>query len=108
VENVSFADNYYQTVPNLLSGTVSPAGRDIPNLPSTEDGKTAPGLKFPREGWRSENPDSSAPLLGEPDLSVFLGTNKITQIIMTVVLGLPRKQILLLVLLEGELYTDVF
>lgn len=74
-KNVTFADNYYQTVPNLLSGTVSPAGRNIPNLPSTEDGKTAPGLKFPREGWRSENPDSNAPLLGEPDLSVFLGTN---------------------------------
>ena len=74
-ENVTFADNYYQTVPNLLSGTVSPAGRDIPNLPSTEDGKTAPGLQFPREGWRSENPDPDAPLLGEPDLSVFLGTN---------------------------------
>ncbi len=75
-KNVTFADNYYQTVPNLLSGTVSPAGRDIPNLPSTEDGKTAPGLQFPREGWRSENPDATAPLLGEPDLSVFLGTNK--------------------------------
>ena len=75
-KNVTFADNYYQTVPNLLNGTVSPAGRDIPNLPSTEDGKTAPGLKFPREGWRSENPDANAPLLGEPDLSVFLGTNK--------------------------------
>ncbi|MCC3606308.1 MAG: DNA/RNA non-specific endonuclease [Microcoleus sp. PH2017_29_MFU_D_A] len=75
-KNVTFADNYYQTVPNLLSGTVSPAGRDIPNLPSTENGKTAPGLKLPREGWRSENPDATAPLLGKPDLSVFLGTNK--------------------------------
>ncbi len=76
LKNVTFADNYYQTVPNLLSGTVSPAGRNIPNLPSTEDGKTAPGLKFPREGWRSENPDPTAPLLGKPDLSVLLGTNK--------------------------------
>jgi DNA/RNA endonuclease G (NUC1) len=75
-KNVTFADNYYQTVPNLLTGTVSPAGRDIPNLPFTENGKTAPGLKFPREGWRSENPDATAPLLGEPDLSVLLGTNK--------------------------------
>ncbi|MEG3967554.1 DNA/RNA non-specific endonuclease [Microcoleus sp. T2B6] len=75
-ENVTFADNYYQTVPDLSGGTVSPAGRDIPNLPSTEDGKTAPGLQFPREGWRSENPDATAPLLGEPDLSVFLGTNQ--------------------------------
>ncbi|MEG3847469.1 DNA/RNA non-specific endonuclease, partial [Microcoleus sp. herbarium19] len=75
-KNVTFADNYYQTVPDLSGGTVSPAGRDIPNLPSTEDGKTAPGLKFPREGWRSENPDATAPLLGEPDLSVLLGTNK--------------------------------
>ncbi|NQE35502.1 DNA/RNA non-specific endonuclease [Microcoleus asticus] len=75
-ENVTFADNYYQTVPDLSGGTVSPAGRDIPNLPSTEDGKTAPGLQFPREGWRSENPDATAPLLGEPDLSVLLGTNK--------------------------------
>jgi hypothetical protein len=71
-----FADNYYQTVPDLSGGTVSPAGRDIPNLPFTENGKTAPGLKFPREGWRSENPDATAPLLGEPDLSVLLGTNK--------------------------------
>ncbi|MBE9094429.1 DNA/RNA non-specific endonuclease [Tychonema sp. LEGE 07203] len=75
-ENVTFADNYYQTVPDLSGGTVSPAGRDLPNLPSTEDGKTAPGLQFPREGWRSENPDATAPLLGEPDLSVLLGTNK--------------------------------
>ncbi|MEG4964369.1 DNA/RNA non-specific endonuclease, partial [Microcoleus sp. K4-C2] len=75
-KNVTFADNYYQTVPDLSGGTVSPAGRDIPNLPSTEDNKTAPGLKLPREGWRSENPEATAPLLGEPDLSVFLGTNK--------------------------------
>ncbi|MEG4305811.1 DNA/RNA non-specific endonuclease [Microcoleus sp. D3_18a_C4] len=74
-KNVTFADNYYQTAPNLLSGTLTPAGRDIPNLPSTEKG-TAPGLKFPREGWRSENPDPNGKLLGEPDLSVFLGTNK--------------------------------
>jgi hypothetical protein len=74
-KNVTFADNYYQTVPNLLSGTLTPAGRNIPNLPSTEKG-TAPGLKFPREGWRSENPDPNGKLLGEPDLSVFLGTNK--------------------------------
>ena len=78
-ENVTFADNYYQTVPDLLGRTFSPAGRDIPNLPFTEDGKTAPGLEFPREGWRSENPDPTTPrppLLGRPDLSVWLGTNK--------------------------------
>ncbi len=75
-KNVTFADNYYQTVPNLLSGTLTPAGRDIPNLPSTEDKTTAPGVKFPREGWRSENPNSQAKLLGEPDLRVLLGTNK--------------------------------
>jgi DNA/RNA endonuclease G (NUC1) len=75
-KNVTFADNYYQTVPNLSSNTFTPAGRDIPNLPSTENGKTAPGLKFPREGWRSENPNPNAPLLGKPDLPVFLGTNK--------------------------------
>ncbi|WP_293152804.1 MULTISPECIES: DNA/RNA non-specific endonuclease [unclassified Microcoleus] len=74
-KNVTFADNYYQTVPNLLSGTLTPAGRNIPNLPSTENG-TAPGLKFPREGWRSDNPNPNGKLLGEPDLSVFLGTNK--------------------------------
>ena len=74
-KNVTFADNYYQTVPTLSGSTFTPAGRNIPNLPSTEKG-TAPGLKFPREGWRSENPDPNARLLGEPDLSAFLGTNK--------------------------------
>jgi DNA/RNA endonuclease G (NUC1) len=75
-ENVTLADNYYQIVPNLMGGTVTPAGRDIPNLPPTEAGKTAPGLQLPRQGWRSENPNPTAPLLGEPDLSVFLGTNQ--------------------------------
>ncbi|HEY9893199.1 MAG TPA: putative Ig domain-containing protein [Candidatus Sericytochromatia bacterium] len=52
-DNVTFADNYYQTVPNLLGGTITPAGRDFPNLPFTEAGKTASGLQFPRQGWRS-------------------------------------------------------
>lgn len=75
-ENVTFGDNYYQTVPNLLEDTVTPAGRDIPNLPATELGKTAPGLMLPRQGFRGENPNPNSPLLGEPDLSVFLGTNK--------------------------------
>ncbi|WP_293128543.1 DNA/RNA non-specific endonuclease [Microcoleus sp. bin38.metabat.b11b12b14.051] len=75
-KNVTFADNYYQTVPTLSGSTLTPAGRDIPNLPSTEDGKTAPGVKFPREGWRSDNPNPNAPLLGKPDLSALLGTNK--------------------------------
>ncbi|MEB3340026.1 DNA/RNA non-specific endonuclease [Okeania sp.] len=75
-DHVTFADNYYQTVPNLLANSLTPAGRDIPNLPATESGKTATGLEFPRQGWRSESPNPNAPLLGEPDLSVFLGTNK--------------------------------
>lgn len=77
-DNVTYADNYYQTVPNLLGGTLTPAGRNIPNLPFTEtqSNKTASGLQLPREGWRSENPNPNAPLLGKPHLPVFLGTNK--------------------------------
>ncbi len=75
-DNVTFADNYYHTVPDLLGNSFTPAGRRIPNLPATEEGKTAAGLQFPRQGWRSPDPNPNAPLLGKPDLSVFLGTNK--------------------------------
>ena len=70
--NVTFADNYYQTVPNLFRGTVTPAGRDIPNFPNTPSNIQ---VQLPREGFRSANPDPNGQLLGQPDLSVFLGTN---------------------------------
>ena len=73
-DGVTFADNYYQTVPDLQreTNTFTPAGRDIPRLPATD----TYGTPWPREGWRSENPDPDAPLLGEPDVSLRLGTNR--------------------------------
>lgn len=79
-ENVTFADNYYQTVtiidgPNVFPPVITPGGRDIPNLPPPDANGTAPGLRFPREGWIPPNPDDpDADLLGEPNLSVLLGT----------------------------------
>jgi DNA/RNA endonuclease G (NUC1) len=67
--NVTFADNYYQTVPDItVGGDGTPAGRNIPDLPSTEAGSKAAGLQFPTD------PSTGEPL-GKPDLSVFLGTN---------------------------------
>ncbi len=74
-ENVTFADNYYQTVPELEGMTFTPGGRDIPRLPTTETIDPA-GLKFPRQGWANWNPDPNAPLLGEPDVSIQLGTRQ--------------------------------
>ncbi len=70
-DNVTFADNYYQTVPELTGNTFTPAGRDIPRLLNTD----TYGDNWPREGWRSVNPNPDASLLGETDLSILLGTN---------------------------------
>ena len=72
-ENVTFADNYYQTVPTLYGNgtTFTPAGRQIPYLPNTEISKSnfdsIPGLNFPR--------NSNRQFLGQPDISKLLGTN---------------------------------
>ncbi|MDC0835934.1 DNA/RNA non-specific endonuclease, partial [Geitlerinema sp. CS-897] len=74
-ENVTFADNYYQTVPELEGMTFTPGGRDLPRLPTTETIDLA-GLKFLRQGWANRNPDPNAPLLGEPDVSIQLGTRQ--------------------------------
>jgi DNA/RNA endonuclease G (NUC1) len=71
-DNVTFADNYYQTVPALEGRTFTPFGRDIPRLPASE----TYGSNWPREGWRSANPNPEGRLLGETDLSILLGTNK--------------------------------
>ncbi|TAD88841.1 MAG: DNA/RNA non-specific endonuclease [Oscillatoriales cyanobacterium] len=74
-KNVTFADNYYQTVPRLDQGipqipTLTPAGRDIPNLSGPDALRTEirAGLKFPR--------NSEGELLGKPDETVFLGTRR--------------------------------
>ena len=74
--NVSFADNYFQTIPNLNGNTLTLAGRDIPNLPDTENPNVKdapPGLKLPRTGWPI-NPDQGG-LLRVPNHSVRLGAN---------------------------------
>lgn len=66
-EGITFADNYYQTTadPNgLLS--LTPNGRNIPNLLPPEDNSNQPGLKFPK--------DANGNLLGVPDVVEFLGT----------------------------------
>ena len=64
-ENITFADNYYQTVPNLEDGTTfTPAGRPIPNIIGPDADRNAPGLQFPQR---------NGVLLGQPDVSVFLG-----------------------------------
>ena len=70
-DQVTFADNYYQTVPDLEEPTFTPVGRDIPRLPETDEY----GVPWPREGWRNGNQNPNAPLLGEPDVSVRLGAN---------------------------------
>jgi DNA/RNA endonuclease G (NUC1) len=70
-ETVTFADNYYQTVPNLTGSTLTPAGRDIPNVVNDT------GITMPRTGWPL-NPNAGD-LLGRPDLSILLGTNSNNQ-----------------------------
>ena len=64
--NVTFADNYYQTLANPNGATLIPNGRDIPNLPEAELNKTPlpAGLNLPR--------DEQFRLLGQPDLPVRL------------------------------------
>jgi DNA/RNA endonuclease G (NUC1) len=66
-EGITFADNYYQTTadPNRL-GSLTPNGRNIPNLLPPEDTSTQPGLQFPK--------DANGNLLGVPDVVEFLGT----------------------------------
>ncbi|MEG4854765.1 DNA/RNA non-specific endonuclease [Microcoleus sp. B5-D4] len=66
-EGITFADNYYQTTanPNGL-GSLTPNGRNIPNLLPPEDTSNQPGLQFPK--------DEDGNLLGVPDVVEFLGT----------------------------------
>jgi len=65
-ENVTFADNYYQTLADPNGLTLTPNGRDIPDLPAAETSKNPlpPGLVFPR--------NEQFQLLGQPDLPVLL------------------------------------
>jgi hypothetical protein len=64
--NVTFADNYYQTLADPDGLTLTPNGRDIPNLPAAETSKNPrpDGLNFPR--------NKLFQLLGQPDLPVLL------------------------------------
>ncbi len=75
-DNVSFADNYFQTVPNLNGNTLTPAGRDIPSVPDTEnsnDANASTRIDNPTTGWPL-NPEQGD-LLGVPNHSVRLGAN---------------------------------
>ncbi|NJL77654.1 MAG: tandem-95 repeat protein, partial [Richelia sp. SM2_1_7] len=51
-DNVTFADNYYQTVADPNGITVTPNGRNIPGLPESETSKNPQpaGLRFPPGG----------------------------------------------------------
>ena len=68
-DNVTFSDNYYQTVANPNGFTSTPNGRNIPFLPTEELVKTprSAGLNFPQE--------NGIPL-GHPDVEVLLGTRE--------------------------------
>ena len=73
-DNVTFADNYFQTVPDLTGNTLTPAGRDIPNVPDTENQNN--------DTRRIDNPTTGYPLnpkqgtlLGVPNHSIRLGAN---------------------------------
>jgi hypothetical protein len=59
-ENVTFADNYFQEVPesNSLLGFVSPSGRNIPN-----------------DGPLPADPAVNPPVPGEPNISIRLGAH---------------------------------
>jgi len=75
-ENVTFADNYYQTATNVHP---VPPGRNLPNLyPFEEPSRlNTPGLQLPQAGprnnWLFYGGDANLPLRGHPDVSVFLG-----------------------------------
>jgi DNA/RNA endonuclease G (NUC1) len=66
-EGITFADNYYQTTaePNSFT-SITPNGRNLPNLLPPEDSGNAPGLQFPT--------DENGNFLGVPDVVEFLGT----------------------------------
>ncbi|PSB39712.1 hypothetical protein C7B69_01790, partial [filamentous cyanobacterium Phorm 46] len=67
--NVTFADNYYQTVADPNGVTATPNGRNIPYLPIEELNKNPRpvGLNFPLDDGIT---------LGHPDLEVLLGTRE--------------------------------
>ncbi len=67
--NVTFADNYYQTVANPNGFTATPNGRSLAGLPQEElDKNPRPaGLNFPQANGVN---------LGQPDLEVLLGTRE--------------------------------
>ena len=69
-DNITFADNYYQTLGFENGATFTPNGRDIPNLPSAETNRNPQpaGLNFLR--------DAQGRLLGQPDFS--LNMNNLT------------------------------
>ncbi len=65
--NVTFADNYYQTVADPNGGTATPNGRSLSQLPQEElDKNPKPaGLNFPK---------ASGDTLGKADREILLGT----------------------------------
>ncbi|MCT7953198.1 DNA/RNA non-specific endonuclease [Ancylothrix sp. C2] len=66
-EGITFADNYYQTTAEPGSFTsITPNGRNIPQLLPPEDSSNAAGLQFPT--------DAAGNFLGVPDVVEFLGT----------------------------------
>ena len=65
-EGITFADNYYQTTADPSLGSLTPNGRNIPNLLPPEDTSNQPGLNFPK--------DEDGNFLGVPDVVEFLGT----------------------------------
>jgi DNA/RNA endonuclease G (NUC1) len=70
-DNVTYADNYYQTVPSLNEVTGSPSGRPLSNLigpdreRQTNELAQYPGLDFPK--------DANGFTKGQPDDDNFLG-----------------------------------
>ncbi|MEG5129484.1 DNA/RNA non-specific endonuclease [Microcoleus sp. ARI1-B5] len=67
--NVTFADNYYQTVANPNHGTATPNGRALGQLPQEELNKNPKpaGLNFPK---------ASGVNLGKADREILLGTRE--------------------------------
>ena len=66
-DNVTFADNYYQSVADPNGTTATPNGRALSELPAAELNKNPrpAGLNFP---------EVNGVTLGQPDLEVLLGT----------------------------------